>query len=539
MNQSRPHPLLLSVLINLVLFSAIIVAGFPIFNSGDDVYLMYLLGGGFGQPPTELLHYHYIVHPYLGLLIKNLLLQFPNFNWYAAGLYLFHFAACTIFLWQWLRNNKLTTAVLSFAVVFFTIEARFLLQPTFTNTAFITAAAAMLLLYDGLKQYSRFKTLLAVALVLAASMFRMHMLIPVMVIAAPFFLAFISVRRMLVPAASLAVLLVSLIFLQQQYYKKHIPGWEQEENYRKAVIQYYNIPKKQITDWRDTAQLPAYLIEHGMLWDKSTLSEQTIAAATKFAGLSSALQQTDFEDRIYWLLMENRLGLLVAVGFFLYGFAFMSCQQKIAAIVSALLLAGLCTGLLLFRKLPPYVIPASLLTWLAFTGIMGGRETNTSPKRNWLFAIAGALLLAWAIARVYKLNNWNKAQQQQFACVYKYISGSPGKLFIATDDTLPMDYFHVWHTPRAYMLPNVLYKDHFLNNTYQPAYKKFGITSPGQYLDNNAVIFVGSKPAVACAFYQWPRLQSIEMKAAEKTAGCIGSLHLIKSATAAGSGRIY
>jgi hypothetical protein len=539
MNQSRPHSLLLSVLTNLVLFSAIIVAGFPIFNSGDDVYLLYLLGGGFGQPPTELLHYHYIVHPYLGLLIKNLFLQFPNFNWYTAGLYFFHFAACTIFLWQWLRNNKLIPALLGFAVVFFTVEARFLLQPTFTNTAFTTAAGGMLLLYDGLKHYSRPKILLAAALVLVAAMFRMHMLIPVIIIAAPFFLVFINVRRMLVPAASLAVLLVSLIFLQQQYYKQRIRGWEQEENYRKAVIHYYNIPKKQITDWRHTAQLPAYLIEHGMLWDKSSLSEQSIAAATKFAGLNSALQQPEFGERLYWLLMENRLGLIVAVAFFLYLFALMSRKQKIAAIVSALLLSGLCTGLLLFRKLPPYVIPACLLTWIAFTGILGGRETNTSPKRNWVFAVAGVLLLAWAIARAYKLNNWNKSQQQEFACVYKYVSGSPGKLFIAVDDTLPMDYFHVWHTPRTYMLPNVLYKDHFLNNTYQPAYKKFGINSPGQYLDNSAVVFIGKEPAVAYAFYQWPRQQSIKLKPAEKLTDCIGSLYLLKDSASADDAKIH
>ena len=157
MNQSRPHSLVVSLLINLVLFSIIVAVGFPIFNSGDDVYLMYLLGGGFGQPPTELLHYNHIMHPYMGLMIKNLFQQFPGFNWYTALLYLFHFISCVIVLWQWLRSNKFTVAVISFAIIFSSIEARFLLQPTFTNTALVTAVGAVLLLYDALKNYSTAK----------------------------------------------------------------------------------------------------------------------------------------------------------------------------------------------------------------------------------------------------------------------------------------------------------------------------------------------------------------------------------------------
>jgi hypothetical protein len=492
MNQSRPHPLAISVLINLVLFSAILVFGFPVFNSGDDVYLMYLLGGGFGQEPTELLHYNYLLHPYFGLVLKSLFQQFPNFNWYSAGLYLFHFISCTILLWQWMQSNKLAVALLSFAVVFFAIEARFLLQPTFTNTALITATGGMLLLYDALKHYKLSKLLLGSMLVLAACMFRIHMLIPVAIISLPFFLTpTTNLRRVLIALTGVAALAIILIVLQQQYYKQHIPGWQAEEDYRKVVIHHYNIPKKYLINWLDSAQLPAYLVEKGMLWDKEFLTGKNITAATKITKVSSALQHPDFGQKVYWLLMENRLSLLIFAAFLFYRLPLMNRRPKIAAISSAVLLFGLCAGLLLFRKLPPYVIPGCLFVWLAFAGATGVSQT----KRNWLFAILGVLLLAWSIARVYKLNNWNLQQHQQFACAYQTVSNSPNKLFIVADDSFPMDFFHVWHTPHRYVLTNLLYKDHFLNNTYQPAYKKFRIISPGDFINNESVIFTGEEPS--------------------------------------------
>ena len=45
---------------------------FPLFNSGDDVFLMYTLAGGYGETPTNLLHYNHVWHPILGWVVKTL-----------------------------------------------------------------------------------------------------------------------------------------------------------------------------------------------------------------------------------------------------------------------------------------------------------------------------------------------------------------------------------------------------------------------------------------------------------------------------------
>lgn len=519
MNQSRPHSLVVSLLINLVLFSSIIAVGFPIFNSGDDVYLMYLLGGGFGQPPTELLHYNHILHPYMGLMLKNLFLRFPDFNWYTALLYLFHFISCTIVLWQWLRGNKFAVAVISFAIIFFSIEARFLLQPTFTNTALITAVGAVLLSHD--------RNLLVSSVLLAiAIMFRVHMLIPVAIISLPFYL--LKPQKATVFSVVAVILLILLLFQQKQYYQQHIPGWQEEENYRRAVIHYYNVPKKQMSDWDFNTVLAADFLDHGLLWDKTMFSAQRISAITERTKTTNAFTRPDFGERLYWLFMENRLALLIFAGFFIYRFSFMSRREKLAVTVSALLVFGLCLGLLLFRKLPPYVMPGCLFVWLACVGSTGTHETNIPPKRNWMFAAGAVLLLAWSIVRIVTLNNWNKQQHQRFVCVYNQVAASPQKLFIASDDKLPMDYFHVWHTPRQYSLPNILYKDHFLNNTYQPVYKRFNISSPAEFVDNKTVLFIGPTPDLAGEYYKWKSALDVRERLLTKPSDCIHTWQLFK-----------
>jgi hypothetical protein len=510
MNQSRPNPLLISVLFNAVLFGGIFAFGFPIFNSGDDVYVLYLLGGGFGQPPTELLHYNLGLNPYLGLMLKNLFIQFPGFNWYAALLYALHFIFCTALLRQLMLLNKRGTALFIYGLIFFCIEARFLLQPTFTNTALVTALAGALSLYDK-------KLALGYILILLALLLRVHLLIPVVIIAAPFF-----TKKQAIHLVGAAALVAIVIFAQQQYYKQHIPNWQQEEFYRQTVISHYNTLKKPATNWSDSSQLTAAIIDNGILFDKEWLSTQRIADATKAVKISVAWQQ-DFLQRLYWLMLENRASVLLMLLILFYKFPTITKQEKTSLISSALLLFGICAALLLFKKLPPYVIPGCILIWLSFAATI-----KNNPARGCLVTIAGALMLYWSIARLDKLSNWNIQQHQQWECAYKFVAGSPGNLFLVTDDKFPMDYFQVWDTPHQYPITNLLYKDHFLNNTYQPIYKKFNITSPLQFLNNKNVVFTGGNPQIVCKYYELKFRIYPGFLASEPQQGCIQTWFLLR-----------
>ena len=66
------NPLLCASLFTLFLFMLFLFLVKPIYDTGEDVYILYLLSGGFGNSPTELLHYNHGLHPYLGYLLKTL-----------------------------------------------------------------------------------------------------------------------------------------------------------------------------------------------------------------------------------------------------------------------------------------------------------------------------------------------------------------------------------------------------------------------------------------------------------------------------------
>ncbi|HEY0677159.1 MAG TPA: hypothetical protein VGD17_02690 [Chitinophagaceae bacterium] len=531
MSYTRKHPLLTALLINTVLFSGIIAFCYPIFNSGDDVYLLYLLGGGFGEQPTELLHYHYGMHPFLGWMLKNMFIYFPHFNWYTALLYCCHFSACTIFLFLWIRNKNFLYPVVAYLLMFAGIEMRFLLQPAFTNTALVTALAGLLLLHSWISNPGGSKIFLisGSVFVLVAAFLRLHMLVPPLIIAAPFLFLYTrkqQLKKILIPIASLLILVFFFVFLQSQYYKNRIPGWKNEEAYRQTVINHYNSPKKTAADLNRGVLIRENFLEAGILWDKEYLSLRNVAHTTAQVKVTGAWQQSDFGERLYWIWMDSRLGILIMMLLFLWKWPSLTLSEKIKTISSAVLMVSLCLALLLFRKLPGYFIAGSMFSWMVFMGVSGSNHTTTPARKKWLFGLVALGLMVWSVVRVIKLNRWNIAEHLHFECAYRELSARRNMLFIVTDDKFPMDYMHVWDTPRRYTFPNLLYKDHFLNNTYQYAYKRFGITEPVQFVNNQQIVFTGSGSAYIGMYFDELTKRTTELVAGPPVNNCFPTFQL-------------
>jgi hypothetical protein len=520
MNYFRQHPFITAILTNVILFSTVFAFCFPILNSGDDAYLMYLLGGGFGNAPTELLHYQYGMHPVIGWVIKSAFIQFPNFNWYSFLLYSFHFIACCTILSSSIKKNELL-AGLGYYFLFFVIEMFFLLQPSFTNTAMVTAIAGVITIYSAIQQkQTAWRMLPGFVLLLAAALLRLHMLIPVIIIAAPFIVA-ATHRRQIMPVLLQTLLLGIVItiafFAQRQYYIKHIPGWLQEEAYRQTVIDNYNVPKKPTNTLKGELEMRADFLENGILWDKDFLSQQQVAATTKATKLRSAAGQQNFRARLFWLLIESRMGILIMLFAFLLKNASLSKKEKITALSSVLLFVGLCAFLILFRKLPGYIVTGGMLQWVAFIILSG----SVAPRPNELRPLLiGAVLinLIWGVIRITKINQHNVGQHSYWTCVYNEVSAHKDNLLIVTNDHFPIDYFHVWDLPKKFLLDNVLTKDHFLNNTYQTAFKKFNISSLN---DPAKISFIGGESALLEEYYEKKNNQSYDAVPAPQTSNCI------------------
>jgi len=493
---------LFSFLFCFFLFFIILLSGHPIYNSGDDVYLLYLLGGGFGEAPTNLLHYNFGMHPWLGWVIKNLFIQFPGINWYSAALYALHFSSCWILLRIFLSTKSFLEAILTFSIAFFVFESQFLLNVTFTNTALISAMTGLLLLlHESIKLIPGKKIICtSFALIIISAMFRLHTLIPLLIICSPVIVVRLSQKPFLltcfIGAACIAIFF--LIYYQQQYYSNKIPGWKMEEAYRNTVFSYYNAPENYASQSPDSTVVS--FLHNGLFWDKEFLSLNKIRELGKQTVTSSFLDKKKFYGFLYWLFVNSRIFwfslLLILITISLTA----NKTNRIVSFSCFSVMIILMAYLLLFRKLPFYLIPALILFYILLALLLIEKEItivlqnrNIKIIKNILFIV----MLSWSFIRIQKTISINKEKNALFVCAWKELNTNPDKLFIITDDHFPMDYFSVWDTPKKFLIKNLLYKDEFINNTNQPIYNRFSLVGPSDFMHNTNIIFGGKKiPAI-------------------------------------------
>src|SRR5215203_3797391 len=125
------NPLLCASIFNLFLFLNLFFLVKPIYDTEEDVYILYLLSGGFGNSPTELLHYNHGLHPYLGYFIKTLFVLNSNINWYSLCLTTSHYIACTIILYYLLKIKPGWGTLFIYLLLFVVFECMFLININF------------------------------------------------------------------------------------------------------------------------------------------------------------------------------------------------------------------------------------------------------------------------------------------------------------------------------------------------------------------------------------------------------------------------
>src|SRR5579871_1687812 len=438
-----------SFILCLILFVIVLYFGNPVYHSDDDVYLLYLLGGGFGDAPTNLLHYNFLMHPLLGCLIKELYLHFSNTNWYSLVLYFF---SCFVLLKILLSGKKTFEAFVVFLIAFFVFEAQFLLTPSFTNTALIIAMAGIvMLLRETNKPKPDIKLITtAIILIVISTMFRLHTLIPLLLIASPVFIFSIYQKKRIVVYSLMisGFIIVFLNYYQQEFYSAKIPQWKSEEAYRTVAFDYYNNPRKaQNAD----ISIEVSFLNNGLFWDKQFLSSEKIQKINELTKVSSALDTSNFKTYLYWYFINNRIFLCS----FLFVFAFTALQSgktnRILNIACLLTTVALLIYLLLFKKLPVYITPALILFYIFLTSQFSSSNSDTNSSQK-MFLITKMLLsfaiLVWSIIRLQKNISFHRSMNVEFHCAWQEINSHPDKLFVSTDDHFPLDYFSVWDIPK-------------------------------------------------------------------------------------------
>lgn len=490
----------IAVLYNVLLFSLLFAFSTPIFNSGDDAFCLYLLGGGFNTAPTELVHFNHALHPFLTIPIKHLFIINPNVNWYSWLLISSHFLAYTIILFFIVSKKSIKNGLLIYSLIFWVFECPFLLAPTFTNTSIALTCAALVVLVSTVLETSfcRNRYVIAIFLLGFASLFRIHSIIPFVGIALPFLFSPFGMKNLIRVCGCLTLSLLLIVILNQihqSYYKQHVPNWTKQEQYRQhlyRIFNFHSLHEVPTQKWKTEQEL----IKYALTIDTVYLSSEKLSKMQK-----DLLQDRDIIASTFsigplkWFIINNRI-LFTTVFLFGYLYAFKK-KYILTCLFSFALMVGGMGCLLFYLKLQAYIILGclSLFSTLVYF---------SSPPRNNnhnIIKLAGAsFLLFWALVRIYKTNVQSKIKNSLFISATNEIIKVPEKLFLVSDNSFPLDYISIFDTPKKYPLKNIILADHHFTGLDNLILHQFNIKSVRDIPHSDNILLWG-KPVPALVEY--------------------------------------
>jgi hypothetical protein len=488
--------------ITACLFLLFTIIATPLLNSGDDTFLMYTLGGGYGEAPTDLAHYNYGWNFLLGGFAKRLFILLPGMNWYTVILLLFHSAGSAAFLYVLLKRNTLFTALLLFLIPFFFFEARQLLSLTYSGASLVAGAgASVLLIYQlGLKKIFNGNTFLAVLLLLLAGMLRLQIVWLVALLFASVAITLLNKQQLL--RWGLTMLLVigalwGLNKLHERYYSKNIPGWEQQEKFRQALFYSYNrqlVRELPAGTFKDSTEQELFFA--GFLYDSVRFNAERVTAIGKQITRNRSLDNKDDCNGLYWFFIEMRVYILLFIVVLVSLFVqrkYLPVRKWLLAFLAALLIHSY---LFIFLKITMAIhLGILFFLWMALAMQFTKEDRLFTGNKKFVvpLVLVLVLLFGWMGIRVWKENNGNKERYQRFLCAMGELNSHPDKLFVATDDAFPLNFFYIWNTPRQYPAANLLYKDRLITHTYLQTLKRFDITNLEDALVNNKKVLLPGK----------------------------------------------
>jgi hypothetical protein len=514
-NRIESRPLLTSLSIAALMLLFFNLFATPILYSGDDTFLMYMLAGGYGERPSNLLHYNYGWHFALGGITSFLFKNISGVNWYSVILLLYHLMGCTAILYTLLKRLKPAIAILLFSILFLFVETRLLHHFNFTGAAIVAAVGGMCLLIDSLSRYKQIssKFIVPIFLLLVAGMMRMHIVWLIACVFAPIVFTVLS-RKAFFTAYALVLLVGAVLFglntIHENYYKKNISGWEQKEKWRQA---YFYMSNRQLVGteskiFDDT--VTSQLFSAGFLFDTSRFSADKLSSISKAATRNRSFFNKEDRAGLYWFFMELRIYILL-FGLFI---AALLLQRNFTAVKKWLLslLAWIVVQTILFvflKSTTAIHLGVLMVLWLAVAFSLQKEDAlfPTNKKLSLVFSMLLLFFFTWIGIRIGKQELANRQHYSTFICAATELRKNPNKLFIATDDNFPASSFYIWDVPSSYTLSNFIYKDRMITNTYLHTLNRFGISDFDKAIrGDKRIYFVGAELKVLEQVYSPAKL---------------------------------
>jgi hypothetical protein len=495
---------LLAAVINLVIFLVFSLLSHPVYNSLEDMYVVYRLAGGYGDPPTELLDFNLGLHPYLNWIIKSLFTIYDGLNWYTLFLFFAHYIFCTIILAYLMQRKPSVFNYVTYLALLFIFEGYFLLFPDFTGASMtLTAAGILLLLTRAWHDDLRLRHYIAaVLLLLFASFFRIVPMFILPGIALPFIILTVSPAlrvKLLAALAAAAMLILLFNFIHTSYYKSRQPGWANQESYRQKMIRFFNnaaalerpLPGEK---WYEESGL----IMAGAILDTSFLTGQELdrmyselkAKRTATRTLSGDWQKS--RDWRKWFFINNRLFLALAI-FILVVYGYRRKIRLPAFLSCVLLLMGLAY-LFYAHKIEPYILVSSL-SLICFAVFLFPENNSIPHNKRWQYVVLVLSLafLAWGLLRAVKTTGRNKSATAEFQKQYAELAAHSDFLFVHING-FAIRKMYAWDPPARYPLPNFLQAERFSGHNFRTTLSRFQIEDVKSLLFSPKVLFWGKPP---------------------------------------------
>jgi hypothetical protein len=468
-----------------------------------------MLSGGYGGQPTNLLHYSYGWHPALGWLVKTLFLHWPHLNWYTIFLLTAQLISFSAILYVSISWYKKIIAYLFFGLLFLFVECWALLSLNYTFTAWVMALSACLLLLHGIRISKWSDLVVAFILLVLAGMLRLQVAFVVILLMLPAFFMYARKSFRIWTALLISALIVisSLSIQQSSYYRRHISNWGQQETVRQSLFYRYNRPFDHRKDWhlifKDSMEA-IYYYNH-FYFDSTIFSSKRIIEINKAMTRSRDFTEKEDWQVFKWLFAGLKIyillfGLLIFIGWReeLFSNVPIGCLLPFAMVLSVYVF------LELFLKVTPGIhmgLQSLLFIYIALA--LKQVEATTVSKHWFIYLFILMALSGWQLKRLYERNHENILQNNRFSCVARELNEHPEKLFIATDDKLPLGFFYCWSSPGHYPLSNLVYKDRILTNTYQEALKGMKIKDPfAQISNSDSIRVIGGEEANLVKYYK-------------------------------------
>lgn len=482
---------------NLILFIIVMLTGFPVFHSIDDLNTGWILGNGFGAGASTCLPFLHNQHYWLSVPVRWLFDHFPGINWFSWSMILMEFASMTAIFYVLLRMQRWLVASICFLLLFM-VYGSFLLVYLHNSSAAVAAIiAGILLSWFAFRIPGMHKLLIAAAIFfITGTLFRLHIAFPLMVVAAPFFLLLQGFKKKAMAAVFFGgcLLLSSGCFwLQQQHYKETCPNWQSEESYRQAKYSNINYYRNTSAPALDKYRMEIAMLDALILPDTAFVPAEALQQIAKGSRTIMPAAKFFSKETWSWTLINSRLFLIAAILglIFCAGYG----MPLISTALSFLALLAILIYLQVAMKLPEFMIPALCFIFFAFAATNSFYAYAASLRKQRIMLALALAMMAWGMVRTWKTGQHNRMNFAAFQQVQEELAAHPDKLFLSIADNDPFFYVHVFATPKKYPLRNIVFVDQPLSLRDAVLRQDFGYQGFTASMDDPHVFLRGPLPA--------------------------------------------